>query len=239
MNEQSYLRQFGKIDPSDLDRMRESAESLIRCYSSLQVNGAHLLSELMEGGPPIQWEHYPTDDVVDHRHGYQFFYHSHSPMDRDASLEHGHFHLFARLERHADAIDQAREDQFLASLDATPATDANTVSLLCISVDAFGVPTSLFTVNRWVTGGHLLSAEATLKLLRNFAIDAERHRTVSGWINAMLVLFQPQVQQLLIQRDETLRVLATRQKPSLLEDESAEILSSIDINIDRQIACLD
>lgn len=235
MHELSDFSRVGDIAPSHLDRMREAAASLICCYSSLQENGAHLLSELMEGGPPVQWAHYPEDDVIDSGLGYQFFYHSHSPMDRAPSQEHGHFHLFARLEQHAAGMDQAREDRFLSALDAKPASDANTVNLLCISIDAIGVPTSLFTVNRWVTGGHLLCADTTLALLDNFAVVTDRHHTVTGWLKAMLVLFRPQIEQMLVQRDRTLRELAGRHTPVLLENESAEILSSMAINIDRQI----
>ncbi|MBA5604176.1 hypothetical protein H3H36_02210 [Duganella sp. FT3S] len=233
---QHHARQ--QFEPPQLERMRIAAESLISCYCSLQASGGHLLSGLMEGGPPIQWEHYPADDVIDKALGYQFFYHSHSPLDRDPSLEHGHFHLFARMEQHAAGVDQLAEQRFLAALDAAPAKDASTVNLLCISVNETGVPIRLFTVNRWVTGGHLLSAEATLKLLDSFSVDTEHHRAVADWLKAMLVLFRSEIQRLLAQRDKTLRELALRQTPLLLENESAEILSSMSIDIDRQIASL-
>lgn len=226
------------MSASTLERMEDAAESLLQCYVELSATGTHVLAEILDGSSPRQWDHYPHDDVVDAVSGYQFFYHSHSPGDRDALMEHGHLHVFARTDVHAKAIESDTETDFLSQLGEEPA-DARTINLLCVALDAKGLPNRLFTVNRWVTGDHLASAAATRRLVVGFHVRSERYRLITNWLQAFLHLFQPQVEQLLIERDRRLLELASdRISAGLLEDESVEILSSIDIDIDRQIQSL-
>lgn len=227
-----------RLTESQLERMRGAAENLLECYVDLSSAGTHLLAEMLDGSPPRQWAHYPDDDVIDRASGYQFFYHSHAPDDRDPSLEHGHIHVFARMDVHGNAIDMNTEDDFLRRLNGEP-VEACTISLLCVSLDAKGVPNSLFTVNRWVTGDHLLSAATTRKLIPGFLVQVEQYRVMNKWLTALLTLFGPQVEQLLIERDRKLLGLANdRMAVGLLEDESVEILSSVAIDIDQQIQWL-
>lgn len=225
----------GNPDAAARARMRGAATDLLACYTDLARDRSHLLAELLGAARPQQWAHYPDDDVIDQVHGYQFFYHTHSPEDRAPSAEHGHFHLFARIDRHRATIDPAAERHFLASIGGASEADATTASLLCISVDAKGVPNALFTVNRWVTGDHLLSAATTLALLDGFHIEHRRYRRVGAWIKALLTLLGPEIALLMRERDATLRARAS---PGLLEDEASELLSSMPIDIDRRIGAL-
>lgn len=217
--------------------MLQSAESLLGCYTQLAEAQQHLLGPLLKGAKPRQWAHYPDDDVIDADTGFQYFYHSHSPDDRPDLVEHGHFHLFARLDASRRVIDVAGETQFLSRLRAAPAPDGKTASLLCIGLDPKGVPRSLFTVNRWVTGDHLLSADATLALLREFRITAGETALINTWLAAMIGLFWPQIVELLHQRDRKLGALAVVRPDGgdLLDDASIELLSSVQIDIDHQI----
>jgi len=227
------------MSASTLERMEDAAESLLQCYVELSATGTHVLAEILDGSSPRQWDHYPHDDVVDAVIGYQFFYHSHSPRDRDALMEHGHLHVFARTDVHAKAIESDTETDFLCQLNGEEPADARTINLLCVALDAKGLPNRLFTVNRWVTGDHLASATATRRLVNGFHVRSERYRLITNWLQALLHLFQPQVEQLLIERDRRLLKLAAgRIAAGLLEDESVEILSSIDIDIDQQIQSL-
>lgn len=222
--------------PQQISHMQSAAETLLACYAELATDKSHLLSEILDINAPRQWAHYPDDDVIDHAGGYQFFYHSHSPEDRDATAEHGHFHVFARQDVHGPSIDPDVERDFLKRLNGEQPADANTNHLLCVALDAKGVPTSLFTVNRWVTGDHLLSAATTLRLLSGFSVQTKHDLRISKWLTALLVLFRPQIEQLLMERDKALWTLAAkRRKSGLLEDESVELLSSIPIDIDLQI----
>lgn len=228
-----------RISLPDKERkaMLRSAESLFACYERLQKTKQHLLSPVLNGESPKQWAHYPDDDVIDKRSGYQYFYHSHSPDDRPDAAEHGHFHLFARLDGGVHVIDAAREKRFLSRLNSAFAKDSKTASLLCVSLDASGVPTSLFTVNRWVTGDHLLSADATLALLKEFHLETPGFELISEWTQALIGLFWPQIVELLEQRDHKLEcvIAAGHSNADLLDDNGVELLSEYDIDIDQQV----
>lgn len=221
------------------DRMQSAAQALLECYAALSEHDTHLLGEILDESPPRQWAHYPDDNVIDHATGYQFFYHSHSPDDRDSVTEHGHFHLFARQDVHGPGIDSHAETNFVKSLTGEQPAHTDTIHLLCVSLNAKGVPNAVFTVNRWVTGGHLLSATTTLRLIAGFTIHANKCPMVCKWLTALLALFRPQIEQLLMERDKSLQGLASgRREVGLFDDESIELLSSVTIDIDQQIGWL-
>jgi hypothetical protein len=220
-----------------LPAMQEAAKSLLDCYASLASTHSHLLDGLLEGRSPEQWAHYPEDDVIDHTNGYQYFYHSHAPEDRSNS-EHGHFHLFARTDVECNQIDEAKERDFLSQFGATP-IDAVTGSLLCLSLNARGVPTKFFTVNRWVTGDRFFDAETTLGLLNRFSMTIAQPSTVNQFLAAMVQLFWPQIEQLLMKRDEKLFDSVKRgNRTRILEDKRTEILTSVPIDVDNQMMML-
>jgi hypothetical protein len=180
-----------------------------------------------------------VDDVIDHQSGYQYFYHSHSPEDREGSSEHGHFHLFARLHNGRSELDLAAEQQFIDSIRGGQPTAAQTINLLCISLDAKGVPTALFTVNRWVTGDHFFDANATLRLLARFKVEVHEYGLVNQWLTSMIQLFWPQIEALLLERDAKLWHLAqTINASDLLDDTTVEVLSSVPIDINGRVAQL-
>ncbi|OYV80097.1 MAG: hypothetical protein B7X47_03985 [Ferrovum sp. 34-44-207] len=239
MTDEELSLAIERLTPQQTSRMQSAAEVLLECYAELSTNQSHLLAEILDDSVPRQWAHYPDDDVIDHASGYQFFYHSHSPEDRDAAGEHGHFHVFARQDMHRRDIDPGTEGDFLTHLNGEQPAQANTIHLLCVSLNAKGVPNALFTVNRWVTGDHLVSAATTLRLISNFTMQAKNGLKISKWLTALLTIFWPQIEQLLIERDKALMGLASnRLHAGLLEDESVELLSSVPIDIDQQITCL-
>lgn len=227
-----------RISADNLAIMLPAAENLIECYQELAQDARHLLQDFLHGERPRQWAHYPEDDVIDRSSGYQYFYHSHAPEDRENSAEHGHFHLFARLDGEAHVVDAAAEQAFLQGIGADAAT-GNTVNLLCISLNARGVPTSLFTVNRWVTGDQFLSGPATLALLCGFTMQIDEHQLVNRWLKALVQLFWPQIETLMAQRDQTmLRLIAEGKAQPLFDNPMVEMLSECAIDIDQQIGLI-
>ncbi len=96
MNTEEFSLAMNRLPPQQRNHMRAAAEDLLACYLDLAADGSHLLAEILDDDMPRQWAHYPDDDVIDRASGYQFFYHSHSPEDRDSATEHGHFHLYSR-----------------------------------------------------------------------------------------------------------------------------------------------
>lgn len=204
---------------------------LLETYSALAQRGEHLLGSLLGGQAPRQWSHYPQDDAIDQGSGFQWFYHSHSPEDRPGSAEHGHIHLFARRKLWARRLRSARELQF-AELAEGANPWVNTRHLLTLGFDAKGIPKTLFTVNSWVTGDLMLSAETTAHLLAAMRLDTGNAH-IDGVIECVVKLCSEEIRSLLDARDQT---LLSRQAPGLLQDEGLELLSEMAIDLDAKLA---
>lgn len=206
---------------------------LLSTYAGLAERGEHLLDSLLDGQSPKQWAHYPDDDAIDAEHGYQWFYHSHSPEDRPGTAEHGHIHLFARRKLWARRLRSAREISF-AEMEGGPTEAVNTRHLLTIAFDAKGLPVSLFTVNSWVTGDLMLSAATTARLLENMML-ATGHSDVDAVVESVGRLCRREIRELLAQRD---RVLKDYDGKNVLADESLELLSECAIDVDAKLRAL-
>ena len=209
------------------------ARRILRAYRSLAKSNSHLLSSILGGKAPKQWAHYPDDDAIDAKRGYQWYYHSHSPADRPGAVEHGHIHLFVRTDARRSLIDSGAEATFLKRM-ASDDSASKTRHLLAIGLSPVGVPISLFTTNRWVTGDQLLSSKSSLRLLQSISMDTG-NKGIDQLICSLLRLFQPKLATLFRKRDRTLFARA-RRGPGALEDESVEVLSEIPIDLDRAIA---
>lgn len=213
-------------------RARRGAQTLIECYTELARTNEHLLTPILHGTAPVQWEHYPADDAVDQAGVYQWFYHSHSPADRPDSTEHGHFHLFARTSGIASVIASKTEKAFLEELSAG-AAGAATRHLLCIGMSPTGVPISLFTVNSWVTGDVLLSGPRTLKLLEALDLNTG-YPAIDQCLTGLVGLYGREIHALVAARDEALRRRAASGSGTL-DDTALEVLSSLPLQLDQQI----
>lgn len=217
---------------------RAAGRELLSCYAALAERSAHLLDGLLQGRAPLQWEHYPADDAIDRGTGYQYFYHSHAPGQRPRAREHGHFHLFARLDGGRHRLDARHEARFRAALGVTGAPPACELAhLLGVALTPKGVPRELFTVNQWVTGDRLLSARAVLRAVDGFALRAAGDPLVNRWLAALIALFRPQIGQLLAARDRRLRAALARgrRRTAVLDDRRLEVLSRLAIDVDARL----
>lgn len=213
---------------------RAAALGLLETYANLAGRGAHLLDALLLGQTPKQWAHYPEDDAIDRASGYQWFYHSHAPGDRPGAAEHGHIHLFARRKRWSRRLGSKREAAF-ARLPGGVEGPVNTRHLLAIGFDAKGLPVSLFTVNGWVTGDRMLSAETTASLLEGMALDTG-YGEVDAVIEAVVRLYRAEIRDLLERRDRTLWDFAGT---DVLSNESIEVLSELAIDVDARLQAVE
>ncbi len=204
---------------------------LLETYAGLARRGEHLLGRLLGGELPRQWRHYPGDDAIDYDRGYQWFYHSHSPEDRPGAAEHGHIHLFARRKLWSRRLRSAKEMEF-ASLADDPNQQVSTRHLIGIGLDAKGIPTSLFTVNSWVTGDLMLSAGNTASLLEQMALNTG-NEDVDAVIECVIQLYRDEIWDLMEKRDA---LLYQKRVPGILGDESLELLSELAIDVDAKIA---
>ncbi len=214
------------------DAGRRGATALVDCYQGLARTRSHLLEPILQGAP-TQWEHYPAEDAIGLDRRYQWYYHSHSLADRPGTIEHGHFHLFARPEGTGGQIDASAESSFLGTLGASD-SDAGTRHLLAIGMNPVGVPISLFTVNRWVTGDLLLSRSSTLVLLESMELNTG-YPTIDAVLTTLSQLYRPEIRFLMSRRDAALRARAAK-GPGTLDDTRVEVLSEVSLDIDQRIA---
>lgn len=210
----------------------QAAAALLGVYAELAPRGEHLLSVLLTGAPPQQWERLPEDDAVDAAGLYQWFYHSHCPEIGPAGIEHGHIHLFARRAAWAP-LSRTEHERAFFDLCGRPESQAETRHLLAIGLDPKGVPVSLFAVNSWVTGDLMLSAVGTADLLSQIALDTG-HSGIDRMVTSLMRLCKEEIRSLLWSRDQ---VLTSREPRAVLEDGTLEVLAEVRLDLESRIAC--
>ena len=106
-----------------------------------------------------------------------------------------------------------------------------------IATNRAGFPIRLFTTNRWVIGETWYTAKNVIAMLDRFEMDmAWPSMPVNIWITAMLQLFRPDIEALMIERDEAVAAWE-REHPdeNVYEDRGLEITSIRDISVEKQI----
>ena len=220
----------------DLEEMRDAGERIRECYRVLAMTNDNIVGELLKGVETFyEWNHYPDGDVYDNESHSQYYYHAHPAEERPG--EHGHFHTFLRPKGMPAGIVPAEVPDYEAPEDPDDAL----THLIAISMDPKGFPVKLFTTNRWVTGEVWYAAEDVCRLLPYFAIEhAQPSWPVNIWITNMLVLFRPQIRDLILARDVAIGKWG-RDHPSgdIFEDRDLEVTSDLPLDVDRQIEAVD
>lgn len=156
----------------------------------------------------VEWRHYPTNDLVDEQTGYEFYYHAHS-ADEMPGGEHGHFHV---IKRNKDGFHH----------------------LIGIALDQKGLPVRLFTTNQWVTGEEIVDAREVMQSVKNFEMAVMgRLAPISKWIGALLSLFNPEIEGLILERDKRILQLmeSTGSKDLALNSRSHHVLTECRIDL--------
>lgn len=230
------MLETGSIDWTTLPRedllaMQDAGREVVECFRVLRKVNLNVVGEVLKGqGQFVQLTHFPQGDVYDRETHAQYYYHAHR------TGEHGHFHLFLRAKGMpigcAPVPEAANRDW--------PAGDQALSHLVAISMDKFGVPTGMFTTNRWVTAETWYPGPDVIRMLPHFAVDhAWPSWPTNRWLTAIVRLFRPQIEALVIARDAA---LALRRKAhpdrDVFEDRDFEVLSEIKIDVDVQIAAI-
>lgn len=214
--------------------MRAAGAGIRECYRVLEKGGLNVVGEILRGqGGFVEFDHYPADDVFDADSHAQYYYHAH----RGAEGEHGHFHTFLRAPGMPAGVSPVPH----SGSEAWPAGEAALSHLVAIAMDDYGYPTGLFTVNRWVTGDAWYAAADVIRMLDRFAIDhANPSWPANRWITAMLRLFRPQIESLILARDAAVADWArTHPGEDVFEDRELEITSHAAISVEEQIAAVE
>lgn len=218
------------LSREQLEAMADAGARVLECYRVLGRAGMNIVGEVLRGqGEFIELEHYPGDDVFDTESHSQYYYHAH----RSEASEHGHFHTFLRqpgMPQGMAPVPYDGEEYWPQDKDALS-------HLTGISMDAYGFPVGLFATNRWVTGEAWYRAEDVVTLLDRFNIDhAWPSWPVNIWLSSMLVLFRPQIEALLYQRDQAImNWKAAHPGTDVFEDRGLELTGYIPISVEQQI----
>lgn len=178
---------------------QQAAQSLVETTIAMHQSGIPLMRRVLP--PEVEatlWEHYPEHDAVSPHNGSRYFYHCH-PVEERGAGEHGHFHLFLPK----SAMEQPNGAKCApADLEADR---ADVVHLAALSVSPDGLPTAMFTVNRWVCDEWLFSHSDIMAVIDSFDLtDAHGDPFVNAWLTAMVHLSKPIIGALLVERDERL-----------------------------------
>jgi hypothetical protein len=223
------------LSPEMLSRMATAAETVVDCMRELHESGSNLVVESLRGREEfVEWEHCPHDDVRDADTHAQFFLHAHAPDDQDRP-DYAHFHTFMGAAGMPPGVRPAKLD----GSGSRSAEDSAAMShLVVISMTPTGMPERLFTTNRWVTAETWYRAPDVIAMLDGFAVGGRR--PLDRWITSMMVLFRPQIERLLHERDAAVdRWRAAHPDSDVFEDRRLEITSSMDISLEAHIAWLD
>lgn len=217
-----------------LRRMSRAADEVLEALRVLGKAGTNPVAQVLRHqGEFIELDHYPKGDIYDDETGAQYYYHAHRPE----TGEHGHFHTFLRAKGMPSGIEPAPYTR-----EADRPLGGEAIShLIAIAMDRSGLPTALFTTNRWVTGETYYVSDDVVAMLDRFDIDhAYPCLATNRWITALLRLFRPQIEVLLRQRDAAIQGWQRRHPDrDVFEDRRLEITSELPIEIDAQIARVD
>ena len=109
-------------------------------------------------------------------------------------------------------------------------------------MDPAGWPVGLFTTNRWVTGETWYRAHDVCAMLDGFDMKMSKPSwPVNRWLTGMLRLFRPQIENLLMERDERVRAYARDhpEVPNVYEDRKLEVTSQLPISVEGQVRALE
>ena len=221
-----------RLAADDLEAMVEAGRKVLDCRRVLANTGDNVVGELLKDHETFyEWNHYPEGDVYDPLTHAQFYYHAHPGAQRRD--EHGHFHTFLQPKGMPSGIRPASLQDFAPPDDKNDALS----HIVAVSMDHMGAPLRLFTTNRWVTGEVWYEAEDVVKLLEKFTIDiAQPSWPVNLWVSNMLVLFRPQIVELIHARDAAIANWA-RAHPdrNVYEDRELEVTSVAEISVEAQL----
>jgi hypothetical protein len=238
-----------RVTAEEIAGMKAAAAIIGESRAESALDDGGLLALIAAGRKTLtEWQHYPADDVYDGLSHAQYFYHIHPPAQR-AAREHGHFHTFLRAEGMPSGVAPLMLPE-TAIADASPAPPqaapfkrgrrAEFSHLVAIALSPRGQPIRLFTTNRWVTGETWYRADDVIRMLDSFRVDvADAPALLNRWVSAVVALFRPQIVHLLRLRDDAVMGWRRRRRANVFEDTRVEVTSSLDIDLDAQLAFLE
>jgi hypothetical protein len=255
------MSEFARLSRTALDAMAVAGQALIAAQRAMAAAGTSPLAEALQGATPIyEWRHYPSGDIYDPATHAQYFYHAHPPGERkapDGRQEHGHFHTFLRASGMPAGVSPMVMPEFAVAnnpaapkaplIPSAPEIGAGEEAepwshLVAVAMDPTGAPLRFFTTNRWVTGETWYPAADLARMLDRFTLSEDGPSPLlNRWIVALIALYKPQLADLVAQRDAAVMDWRRRRraKVHVLEDQRLEVISTLPIDLEAQMAQID
>lgn len=226
-----YATLLKQMDNQQIVATHNAATLSVGAWGLIVEENGSLLQNWIQGQEVLVDQRYPSNDIIDQRNGYQYFYHSH----RHGSQEHGHLHLFY----HATKSGQRR----YINQNSKPWVRTAPSHLFAVGLDERGLPISIFTVNRWITEGHWFNAETVMNMVRGFDVQVNNEYSQSAlWLTGFIGMYLPLIARLLQMRDEALSRACDQigtPLPRLLNDQNMDVLSFLPIAWESDILSLE
>ena len=187
------------------------ATRLVECMNEMgdEQTNAVLLS--LEGARSVKpFQRYPETPYYFGSRHWRAYYHCHDSAEK-LEGEHGHFHFYTRSNAAAEWC-----------------------HVVAMGMNDLGQPVRLFTTNLWVTGGGWFAAEK-LEKQSAFLGDDRDLTLATEWIRFVLILFQREINALLLERDRTIERQFGENTQSCYADREIYCLSSSQINLNKRL----
>jgi len=187
------------------------ASRLVDCMGQMGNQQTNSVLLALDGSKKIKpYQRYPETPYFFGDKHWRAFYHSHE-ADNLPQAEHGHYHFFTR------------------------ANDGDEWShVIAMGMDDYGQPTRLFTTNLWVTDGKWFFASQFMTQIAVLA-NSQDGALATDWLKYVLLLFQYEISDLLIARDNRVERLFPRHQEQCFLDRSVYYLSEMKINLNKQL----
>jgi hypothetical protein len=187
--------------------MNTPARLLFNCIQELAARKSNPVLEILPDDGIVKLDtRYPQPMLTFDDTGLRAYYHCHTTTERPVN-EHGHFHIFIRNEEN--------DWSHLAGL----------------SMDNHGQPLQWFSVNHWVTGEQWNNAETLVSAMQCYDPPISMVLT-EKWLMAMLEFYMPVIEELLLERDDTINSYCKEwQQEAILQERSIYFLSGYSINL--------
>lgn len=156
------------------------------------------------------YQRYPDIPYSFGNQHWRAFYHSHESPE-NLNDEHGHYHFFTR---------QKQGEEWS--------------HVIAMGMSQHGQPTRLFTTNLWVTSGKWFETRLLIPQL-NILSGSRDNDLATDWLKYVLLLFQFEISELLVARDNKVDRLFPNHHEQCYLDRSVYYLSSMKINLKKQL----
>ena len=203
---------------AELTITAKAVESLVACLLEMAEAETNPVLQVIDLEIPLQEnKKYPVDLLQFNQLGWRAYYHCH-PASRAGNHrfkgEHGHFHIFVRL----DNVENEPE---------------RWSHLVALAMDNMGQPIGWFTVNDWVTGETWIDSDILSIYLKSIPFDnTSIIQLVERWLLSLLAVSRDEVNNVLIERDKALKHKQLNFKDSnIKQDKGIYFLSETPINL--------